>query len=199
MQLLDKMRVAKSLADFVEGGGFASVFAEIGLQAAATALERVAAAKDWNSQIWSAINHLEMAEASLTNALKRHRILGWVRVVRMAELDDRRRYVRCILAVAYTYVGEYNLAGRLLVNVRSIGLDELKDDSAEGFFTPLARGLAWMANPLTYIDWVRVSFSSGRIEAGSNEMNEFESRLAEWHKTHRPLSRPSGKPPLPKG
>lgn len=198
MELLAKMRVAKSLTDFVEGGGFASVFAEIGLQAAATALERATTAKDWNAQIWSAINHLEMAEAGLTNALKRYRMLLWVRPGRIGELDERRRYIRCILAVAYSYVGEYGLARGLLRNVQDFNIDEFKDNSEEGLFTALARNLVFAANPLTYVDWVRTNFSSGRIEAGSNEMDEFESRLSEWQETHTLLQRPSGKPPLPK-
>jgi hypothetical protein len=112
MELLAALKMAGTAARFVEGGPLADGLAALNVSAAITSMDKAATAHDKRSQIWSAINHLESAEAALESKL-----LGWrgkthfmVRSGNFLLLKVKRDYVLAFMAICYRYLGEENLA-----------------------------------------------------------------------------------------
>lgn len=104
-----------SVAKYIEGGGIEKDLASLELYAAKDALHKSKAALDKRSQIWSVINHLETAEASLYKSVtsrKQMRIAlnGFSRDVDISYLFD----VCLMMASCYIYLDEHGLALKLI-------------------------------------------------------------------------------------
>lgn len=115
VDLVQSLQGAKQLSDFVDGGGLAEAVADIGVQAALDALKKLPQARDKRAQVWSAVNHLEHAEAAARTYLEtRTEAKRFLRMTKLATMSDKRTYLLCLMAIGYTYLGERDLAERAL-------------------------------------------------------------------------------------
>jgi hypothetical protein len=155
LDLLATIKAAKTLSSFVEGGALGEALSDAGLRAAHDALEKVPDAMADGQQVWSAINHLEFADAALAQLFaRRGEALLWSRRIRFWELVGKRRYILCLMAVCYRYVGEEKLARRALWT--SLHDEEWGTVPEEEGSVPRVLGL-WavqLANPLSWVDAV---------------------------------------------
>lgn len=74
--LVSALKAARSVVEFVEGGGLEQAIAEIDVRAALAAVAKASMANDPRSQVWSAVNHLEEAEQVLLMQSSARRLLG---------------------------------------------------------------------------------------------------------------------------
>jgi hypothetical protein len=115
IDLVATVKTVRSIANAVEGGAVESTFADLGLQAAKDALSKVSYAQDKSQQVWSAVNHLEAAEAALRDIVqKRGARLLYSNLAALWEAIDKRRYILGLMAVCYRYLGERALTERML-------------------------------------------------------------------------------------
>jgi hypothetical protein len=115
IDLVATVKTARSIANAIEGGAIESTFADLGLRAAKDALSKVLYAEDKSQQVWSAVNHLEAAEAALRDTLqKRGKRLLYSNMGALWEAIDKRRYILGLMAVCYRYLGERALTERTL-------------------------------------------------------------------------------------
>jgi len=106
------VKTAGSAVRFVEGGPLAEALAQLNMSAAISALTKAGGAVDKISQVWSAVNHLEAAQAALDSKLQGPR--GTAQVVLRANnyalLSAKRAYVLALMGICYLYLGEEQLA-----------------------------------------------------------------------------------------
>jgi hypothetical protein len=149
VDIIAAIKMGKSLADFVEGGPLASALSDIGLRAATNALDKIPHSRAPAPHVWSAVNHLEGAEAALAGTLERHgQKMLWGRSVRLQHLEYKRQYVLCLMAVCYRYLGEHPLADRAFHAARE-GSEWMPGPGS----TVIAWGVAQLVNPMNWIEW----------------------------------------------
>jgi hypothetical protein len=141
IELLTALKMAGTAARFVEGGPLAEGLAALGLSAALTSMDKAATADDKRSQIWSAINHLESAQAALESKLlgPRGKTQAMLRGGNFLVLKMKRQYVLALMAICYRYLGEEDLAQQAIERGRynphhDLGLGV----KVVGFINPLA-------------------------------------------------------------
>jgi len=112
MDLILAAKAAQTAVRFVEGGPLAAALAELNLNAALNAMQKSGRAVDQRAQVWSAVNHLEGAEAALGSKLKRWGGIPFagVRASRYERTLEEYRYICGLLAICYRYLGEETLA-----------------------------------------------------------------------------------------
>jgi hypothetical protein len=119
MDLVASVKLAQTAARFVEGGPLEEALAELDMTAAHAALLKAGDARDTRAQVWSAVNHLEGAQAAIDSKLRRRgSFIAAARVHRYEFLVDKLRYVEGLMAVCYRYLGEERLAQQALGRVR---------------------------------------------------------------------------------
>ena len=100
-------------SSFLSGPVFLDAMADVGLQASQTSLARAASAREPRAYVWSAANHLEGAEAALKQRLVRWRgSIKYIAPVTAGDTVLKYKYVLCLLATCYRYLGEQELATR---------------------------------------------------------------------------------------
>jgi hypothetical protein len=106
------IKAARTAVRFVEGGPLGEALAELDLQAARSALEKAPDARDRRAQVWSAVNHLEGAQAAIESKLVGRRGAAHfaVRGGNFLRLAIRRGQILALMAVCYVYLGENELA-----------------------------------------------------------------------------------------
>ncbi|WP_305786708.1 hypothetical protein [Symbioplanes lichenis] len=121
MDLLASVKAAGTVVRFVEGGPLAEALAEINVEAALGALGKAAGARDRQAQVWSAVNHLEGAEAALRRKVtgsggRRQFVL---RARNYVMLEQRYLRILALLAICYRYLNEEDLALSYAERLRS--------------------------------------------------------------------------------
>ncbi len=115
MKLTDFALDLTGVSAYIDGGSFAYDLAEINLEAAQSAFQKVSDSADPGSQMWSVINHLEAAEASLVHYTSR--MLFLKSAFRSYTLDIAKSNlvrVRLIMATCYLYLNERRNAHKVL-------------------------------------------------------------------------------------
>jgi hypothetical protein len=107
MDLMAAVSSGKKLHDFANSSSLGEALAEIQLDAAYQALEKVSEAKDRVSQLWSVVNHLETAEVAAQRA--ENSLYNYVDAVHSDEARNRRVVIVVLLAIIYKYLGEEKL------------------------------------------------------------------------------------------
>jgi hypothetical protein len=130
IDVIASLKAANSIKKFVEGGGLAIALADIGLGAARDALIKVDAAKQPSAQVWSAINHLEGAEAALSQTFRRRKYLRWIDINGLGNIFERRQIIGCLMAICYAYLGERQLAEEIFDR-----LNRLQEQMFTEYFT----------------------------------------------------------------
>jgi len=123
MELLTAVQGARAIANFVEGGPLANALADLGIAAARSAMSKALYAEDKRAQVWSAVNHLEQAEAALDSTLKKYGgVLMATRFTKAASLENKHRYVLALMAICYRYLGEKDLTDRTCRSIQAVGV-----------------------------------------------------------------------------
>jgi hypothetical protein len=113
MDLILALKTASSVKAFVERGALEEALAAVDISAAEEAMRKVSLAGDRRGQVWSAINHLEGADEALRRVTSK-RMLRYVDGMKVEDALAKRRYVLCLMAVCYQYLGETRLSGETL-------------------------------------------------------------------------------------
>jgi hypothetical protein len=115
VDLIVVMRAAQSLSSFLDGPMFLDAVADVGMHASRASLARAASARDRRAQVWSAVNHLEEADAAIRLILQRWRgSIRYTAPTRAEDLMQKRSYILCLLAACYKYLGEDKLTEQAL-------------------------------------------------------------------------------------
>jgi hypothetical protein len=148
------LKAVKTIADFVETGQLEEALSDIGMAAAVNALQKVPHTDQPGMQVWSAVNHLEGAEAALTAALRRRaKLMFWANPLRQDDLEEKRRYVLCLMAICYRYLRQEQLALQALERVFEDVFEAPFDEDNETLLWTW--GFLLVANPLTWIGLAR--------------------------------------------
>lgn len=111
MDLVASVGIARTALNFVEGGPLEAALAELNMSAAVAALQKTRQANDKRAQVWSAVNHLEGAQAAIESKLQRRgRLMVVARYHRWEFLVNKHRYILALMALCYRYLGEERLA-----------------------------------------------------------------------------------------
>jgi len=149
VNLVPVMNVAKSLDDFIDNE-LGEALCDVNLHAAAEALKKSSSASDKKSQIWSVINHLESAEASISSSYY-NRFNSGTSPYGAENNLAKLKYILTLMAICYMRVSEEELAGRTLYKIRTLKTPEqLNPDTTDqvimgflGVFRPSAHK-AWI-------------------------------------------------------
>lgn len=114
---------ANTLASWLESGSLADLLADVEFEAARASLSKARLAIDAKSQVWNAVGHLETCYQSLLNIVKSHR--WWhntslIRNARTRQARDKARFVLCLIAACYSYLGERKLCEQHLDQIKNI-------------------------------------------------------------------------------
>jgi hypothetical protein len=152
IETLKALKTFQSLANFLETGTAADVLADIEFAAARKAFSEIPAADDKRGQVWTCIGHLNSCyEAnrhiyanarSNASALKQ---ITWSQRQRLENAAIKCRFLLCLLAFCYAYLGESRLRDEHLRLAKDVHFDSWKDLSIAG---KIGAGL-WMASYLT--------------------------------------------------
>lgn len=113
MELFSAVGSARAVANFVEGGPLTNALADLGIDAARSALSKTQYAIDKRAPVQSAITHLEGVESVLGRTLERYGlVLQGLRWNRYYYLLYKRRYALALMALCYRYLGEEELCKR---------------------------------------------------------------------------------------
>jgi len=121
MDIVVAAKAAGTVVRFVEGGPLAEALAELNVKAALSALNKAKTAEDRRAQVWSAVNHLEGAQAALDSKIfgARGKAQLAFRVANWYMLMNKRKYVLALMSICYRYLGEETLAQQALELVRA--------------------------------------------------------------------------------
>jgi hypothetical protein len=154
IDIMASLKAARTIGAFVETGQLEAALSDIGMAAAVNALQKVPHADQRNMPVWSAVNHLEGAEAALVAALRRRaKLIFWANPLRGEVLDEKRKYVLCLMAICYRYLREEQLALQALERAG----EEVNEDPFDMANERLLNtwGFLLLVNPLTYIGLAR--------------------------------------------
>ena len=155
------IKAARSAVRFVEGGPLGEALAELDPTLPARRSKKAPQALDRHAQVWSAVNHLESAQAAIESKL-----VGWrgaghfaVRGANFMRLAIRREQILALMAVCYVYLGEDALADRAVRDgQRNLVLEVPTGVRLVGFGTTMLVGGAdivvrFEETNLTRIEW----------------------------------------------
>ena len=140
MDVVATVKAAGTVVRFIEGGPLAEGLAELNIAAAATDLDKARTARDKRAQVWSAVNHLESAEAALSSTVvgRPGQVQFALRMVNVNLLKRKLDYTRALMAVCYRYLGEEELARQAIERGRHRHHDDIAVAiKAVGFVTGL--------------------------------------------------------------
>ena len=93
MDLIAALVYVKRLSELSEGGQLPMAMADAGIQASVDALQTLPTVTDKRAQVWSAVNHLQYAEAAGRTAIdKSTSVKKHLRPLALAALVDRHEY-----------------------------------------------------------------------------------------------------------
>lgn len=158
LSLIKSFKTAQTLTKYIESGHIVeNIVGDITLKAAVDSLIN---AKDSGSttncvnHVWSAINHLETSLSAHTTITDSHTKADSYIVAKQARYDlarNKGRYVCCLLAICYVYVGDKGLAHSKLDKAISLGKDRYQSDSIRGMLGDLALKVATGAPQATLL------------------------------------------------
>ncbi len=168
MDLITSLTLVKRLSDFVEGGQLSAAMADAGIQAGVDALKTLPEVNDKRAQVWSAVNHLQYAEAALHAAITTNTgAKKLLRPLNLFALVDRREYLLCLLAACYRYLGEPILFEETLDQAESA---RAILNTSQAVMVPSA--VFSMVNPATYVDIFRASPVRVRVDVFGDRIRE---------------------------
>ena len=118
MDLVVAAKTARTVVKFVEGGPLGDALTELNMTAAATALRKAGDAEDKRAQVWSAVNHLESAEAAIEKQLQRKRLAA-LNPQRFGKVMSKYQFIKGLMAICYRYLDEEALAEQALANAKN--------------------------------------------------------------------------------
>jgi hypothetical protein len=115
-KLFEVVSTARGLRDYILNGEMASLLGELELTAAQEALNKATLARDPESQVWSAVNHLESAHVGFRSTYKGQGRWYHSAATRCAQevAAAKDRWVLCLMACCYKLLGEPKLCLKAL-------------------------------------------------------------------------------------
>ncbi|WP_406326802.1 hypothetical protein [Streptomyces sp. NBC_00203] len=170
IDLISALRVGQTVRGFIEGGPLTDALADLGLEAALDALGKSPDARDRRSQVWSAVNHLEAANAAYSSVVnKRGKFLTWTAPAHLELVVNRRRYILCLMAICYRYLEEEKLCHQALQHATAKDYYEqyLDEHSIAHILGMLPVGFTMIIiNPSNWFAQIREGFEFNKKEAG---------------------------------
>lgn len=159
--LLGFTKSLQALRIFIMEGGVVEILADTDLAAARTAFAKIRHAKNPHQQLWSSINHLEVAHERFRRIYHGKNSLFIQGSVYFERISHKDRFVLCLMASCYKLLGEDTLCRQSLDQAAAID-DERFWSLGGGGVGDLVVGIL---DPRTYRElYVRITGQNFKVD-----------------------------------
>ena len=168
-----------SIINFIEGASFLEALSVIGdneLKAAKQAMQNVGKAQDKKRDVTLAVGHLQSAHTAYRSIWQQTlaSFTGNTKLVTLGLAVDKDRYVSCLMALCYVYLGEFQLAQDYVAFAKEAlqALQLVADRQTDGEFATTFI-VSMLREPIKLIRGAKEKIPSADMKAFSEAIEQY--------------------------